>query len=511
MKIERTANAGRNMVFGTLLKIYQMSITFLMRTIMIYFMGVQYLGLNSLFTSILQVLNLAELGVGNAMVYSMYKPIAEDDRDKICALMRLYKIYYRVIGCIIAVAGVILLPFIPELIHGKVPSDINVYYIYLLHLGATVLSYWLFAYKNCLFSAHQRNDIVSKVNIIVNTIQYIIQIIIICFFKNYYGYLFITLMTQAVTNVAISIVATKKYPNYRAEGKLEKKEVKTINQRIKDLFTAKVGAVIVNSADTIVVSAFLGLTALAIYQNYFLILTSIAGFITIIFGSCMAGIGNSIVTETKEKNYFDLRKLTFIISWILCFCTSCLLCLYQTFMKIWVGEKYLLDFSVVICLCIYFFVYELTYMLCTYKDAAGIWHEDRWRPFVTAVCNLIMNVILVQFWGIYGVILSTVLSMVIIGIPWLLHNLFTVLFEEKYLYSYIKQVLVFSAQIVIICALTYFVCNMIHPNSNILTMAYRAIICCIIPNALFGVLNFKQEEFRFALGIVKKIAKKLLK
>lgn len=140
MRIERTKNAVRNMIFGSILKAYQILLPFIMRTAMIYFMGVQYLGLNSLFTSILQVLNLAELGVGSAMVFSMYKPIAEDDSTTICALMKLYKIYYRIIGLIIAVVGVICLPFIPYLIKSDIPKGMNIYVLYLLNLSATVLS-----------------------------------------------------------------------------------------------------------------------------------------------------------------------------------------------------------------------------------------------------------------------------------------------------------------------------------------------------------------------------------
>lgn len=162
MRIERTKNSLRNFAFGVLLKIYQTFVPFAMRTLMIYFMGVQYLGLNGLFTSILQVLNLAELGVGSAMVYSMYKPIAEDNETKICALMGLYKKYYTMIGFVIALGGSILTPFIPYLIKSDMPADLNVYILYLLNLAATVLSYWMFAYKNALFQAHQRLDVTSK-------------------------------------------------------------------------------------------------------------------------------------------------------------------------------------------------------------------------------------------------------------------------------------------------------------------------------------------------------------
>ena len=281
MKIERTKNASRNIIFGIILKAYQILIPFLMRTAMIYFMGVQYLGLNSLFTSILQVLNLTELGVGSAMVYSMYKPIADDDTKIICALMRLYRLYYRIIGLVIAVIGVTLTPFIPYLVKSDLPSGLNIYVLYLLNLVATVLSYWLFAYKNALFQAHQRIDITNRVTLLTNTFQYVVQLIIIIFIKDYYLYVLAALLTQALTNIITAVAATKKYPEYQPKGKLDRQIVKGINQRIRDLFTSKLGSVVVNSSDTVVISAFLGLTMLAVYQNYYFILTSIIGFVTV--------------------------------------------------------------------------------------------------------------------------------------------------------------------------------------------------------------------------------------
>ena len=184
MKIEKTKNASRNIIIGVFLKIYQILLTFIMRTVMMYTIGVEYLGLNSLFTSVLQVLNLAELGVGSAMVFSMYKPIAEDDSLTICALMKLYKIYYRVIGGIILIIGLGLTPFIPKLISGNIPTDMNVYILYLLNLFATVLTYWLFAYRNSILQAHQRNDVVSKVTLGTETIKYILQITALVLFHN---------------------------------------------------------------------------------------------------------------------------------------------------------------------------------------------------------------------------------------------------------------------------------------------------------------------------------------
>ena len=503
-KLERTKNATRNIIFGIILKLYQIFIPFLMRTAMIYLMGVQYLGLNSLFTSILQVLNLAELGVGSAMVYSMYEPIAEDDNATICALMKLYKTYYGIIGLVIALIGCVLTPFIPNLISGEVPNDINIHVLYLLNLGATVLSYWLFAYKNSILQAHQRADIVSKVTLVTSTVQYMLQLFVLWAFKNYYLYVVVMLVTQAITNVVTAIVADKLYPQFKPKGKLPEQEVSKINRRIRDLFTSKIGAIIVNSADTIVISAFLGLTALAVYQNYYFILTSIIGFIAVVFSAVTAGIGNSLVVETKEKNFMDLNVFTFIICWIAGFCSCCFLNLYQPFMELWVGKDLMLDFSIVICFVIYFYVYEVNQLLNTYKDAGGIWHEDRFRPLVTAVANLGMNLIMVQFWGVYGIILSTVLSMLLVGMPWLFHNLFSTMFEKKHMKQYLMSIAFYVLISMIVAGVSVSVCRLINFNLW-LTLFLRFMICLIIPNAIFLLTYRKRNEFKKSVILANKM------
>lgn len=506
MKLERTKNASRNTFFGALLKLYQMIIPFIMRTVMIYSLGMEYLGLNSLFTSILQILNLAELGVGAAMVYSMYKPIAEDDSDRICALMRLYRMYYRVIGLIVLIIGLILLPFVPKLVKGGVPNGLSIYVLYLLHLGTTVLSYWLFAYKNCLLSAHQRTDVSSKVAIIMNTIQYLAQVICLIVFKNYYLYLIVALTTQVLTNIVTSMVVSRLYPNYKPVGKLDKTEVKGINRRVKDLFTSKLGSVIINSADSVVISAFLGLEILAMYQNYYFILTSVIGLVGTIFAACTAGIGNSIIVEKAEKNYNDFKKFTFIIVWIAGVCSCCFLSLYQPFMKLWVGSKNSLEFSAVICFVIYYFVYEINQLFNLYKDAAGMWHEDRFRPLVTALSNLGLNLILVQFFGIYGVLLSTVLTMLGIGMPWLIHNLFSLLFKRKPT-EYLIKMCGYVIIVVISNISTYFLSNLVQ-GDGIFALVGKAIICVVVSNVIFLICFCRKPEFTQTLELVRKMLKK---
>ena len=188
--MKRTRNAVRNVIFGGLLKGYQILVPFIMRTLLIRYLGMEYLGLNSLFTSILQILNLAELGVGSALGYSMYAPIAEGKKDEICALLSLYRRYYRLIGLGIFLAGIVLLPFLPSLVKtDSIPPDVDLYVLYLLHLGACVISYWLFAYKNSLLAAHQRSDLANKADLAVRTLQYLIQAGLLVGFRNYYWYL----------------------------------------------------------------------------------------------------------------------------------------------------------------------------------------------------------------------------------------------------------------------------------------------------------------------------------
>ena len=506
MKIERTQNTIKNIKAGLVLKIYQMVIPFAIRTIIIYVMGVQYLGLSSLFSSILNVLNLAELGVGSAMVFAMYRPIAHDDEETICALMRQYRKYYRVIGLVIGAAGLLLTPAIPHLITGDVPEGMNVYALYLLNLGATVLTYWMFAYKNCVLQAHQRTDICSSIAIVTYTLQCLLQIIVLVIYKNYYYYVIVALVAQAINNIVTAVMATKLYPQYRPAGKMSRDEIRTIRRKIMDIFTAKVGSVVLKSSDSIVISAFLGLSVLAIYNNYFFIVKSIIGVIEIILSSMMAGLGNSYVTETKEKNYMDLEKFTFMFLWLTGVCTCCFLGMYQPFMEIWTGSELMLGFGAVICFAAYFFVYTLNRLLSIYKDAAGLWHEDRFRPLVTAIVNVGLNLWWINTWGIYGVLLSTVVSMVLIGMPWIIQNLFMSFFGRSLMRRYVshllRHVLLTVAAGALVCGLCIWL-----PIGPWPKLIISALVSVIVPNVLFLICLRKDESFEQSVHFLDRITK----
>ncbi len=495
MRFNRAKNAGRNIIFGMILKIYQLIMPFIIRTVIIYCLGVNYLGLSSLFTSVLQVLNLAELGVGSAMIYSMYRPIVEDDTQKICCLLSLYKKYYRIIGLIVGGMGVIILPFIKVFVKQDIPAGINIYFLFFLNLISTVLSYFLFAYKSSVLLAHQRNDIISKITIVTNTFQYIFQIFIILFLKDFYLYYFTFIIFQVLNNILSAFAASKYYPQYKPYGTLAKSEVKEINQRVKDLFSARLGLVIVSSADTIVISSFLGLSILAIYQNYYFILDSVYKLIGVIFTSVTAVIGNCLLTDSKEKNYKDFEVFNFIIEIIISVSCCCFIGLYQPFMSLWVGKKLMLPYSYVILFCLYYYVLQISMVWATEKDASGMWHEDRLRPLIGALFNLVLNLILVKIIGLYGVIISTILSYILISMPWLIINLFKVVFKKK-ANRFILHLILEFLLICICCFICYLFCEKIATNS-VLNLIYRAIVCISLPLIFHLAFYLKSGKFRY--------------
>lgn len=505
MIISRTKNATRNIFFGIIARIYSLICPFILRTIMIYSLGVEYVGLNGLFISLLQVLNLSELGVGSAMVFSMYKPIAENDTSKICALLYLYKKYYFYIGYFILIIGSLLTPFIPYFVNGKIPDDINIIYIYIINLCSTVLSYWLFAYKNSLIVAHQRLDIIEKISLFSNTFLYLFQILVLIYLKNYYYYVFLLLFHQVFTNIITAFISERLYPYYKATGDLSISEVNQIKGKIKDLFTAKFGGIIQSSSDAIIISSFLGLAILGKYNNYYIILTGVFSFICILFNSILAGIGNSIIVETTEKNYNDFLLLFHLTEWIVTVCASCFICLYQHFISLWVGTDNLLEFPVVIGLVIYFVCITINQMLCVYKDASGIWHQDRYRPLVVALINLFLNLITVKWLGLYGVVLSTVISMSFVGIPWLIYNIFTVVFKKS-LKFFAAKFFAYNVSSVFICVINYFFSSSFIGLSWY-TFVIKLLTVVFFSNFLFVCFYCKTKEFYNAMLRIKLIAK----
>lgn len=499
----RTKNATRNITWGILYRFVTLALPFLTRTAMIYTLGSEYLGLSGLFTSILNVLSLAELGVGSAMVYAMYKPIAEKNVDTVCALLNLYKKIYRIIGGIIVTAGILILPFIRNFISGDVPKDVNIYLLFVIYLIDTAGSYFLFAYQASVLNACQRNDISSKVNIITNIIKNVAQIFALLLWNNYYCYAAFLPITSIASNIVIAYTARRMYPNYICKGKVEQKLAKEIRQKIFALFAVKISTVIYNSVDSIVISAFLGLVALAKYNNYYYIMSAVVSIVNVIYNSATASIGNSIAFESDKKNYDDYMNLSFINAWIVGWCTVCFLCLYQPFMKIWVGKDLMFDMGVVICFCLYFYVHQLKSVQSAYKDAAGLWKEDMWRSYAANIFNLIVNIILVKVVGVYGVLISTILALLVITYPWQTWMIHKRLFHCSMI-PYIARLGIYTVVTIIACAITYFLCTFVRED-GVLALLIKLVICSIVPNMIFLLASLRTKELKLMIKTLKKM------
>ena len=505
MEGSRTENSIRNIAFGIINRLVSILFPFIVRTIFIKVLGEEYLGLNSLYSSVLQVLNLADLGLASAIVASMYKPIADEDIPKVSALMNLYRKLYRTIGSVILVVGLGLTPFIGSLIKGDPPADVNIYVLWLLYLANTVVSYLFFAYKVSLINAHQRSDITEKIGALSKAIFSILQIIVVVVFKSLYLYVFITIANSIIYNLWCSVECKKKFPQYSCSGELDEESKKGITKNVGALALQKIGNTVSVSLDSIFISAFLGLTTVAIYGNYYYVVSAVSTFVNLIYSAITASVGNSIATETSEKNLKDLRKIFFLNIWLIGWFCICFMCLFQDFMIVWMGEDLLFGIGTILLLVLRFYFEQIRKVVLTYKDAAGMWWADKWRPLVGCIVNLMLNIVLVKSIGVAGVMISTIISYGFIEIPWETRVLFKIYFKQSELNYYLEMITV-AAAMIIAGLVTYFVCNMISIN-HIAALAIKLAICIVLPNTIFILINIKNKDFQDSMDFIKRILK----
>lgn len=494
VQVSRSRKSILNLTWGMIYRITNMLFPFIIKSMIIYTLGKQYLGLNSLFTAILSMLSLSELGIGSALVYNMYQPIATGDTKKVCSLLNAYKRFYQFISLIIFTLGIILMPFIKLFINGSYPNDVNIYFLYFIYLINTVLSYTFFAYKTSILEACQDNSIESKLHFIINIFMYGFQIAALIFTHNYYIYLIIMPATTLVLNIIRSNYVDKKYPQYKCEGILSKKELETIFKNIRALVGHKIGTTVILSADSIVLSSFLGLDIVAMYSNYNMILNSLMGLVTILYTAVMASVGNSLVMEKKERVYRQFGELNFLNQWVVSWCTVCLFCLYQPFMTLWMGEDMLFAQSTVVLFCVYFYSRQIRRIGLTYKEAAGMWQEDFWKPYVGVIVNLIGNIVLVLLMGVDGIIISTIVVMVLVYFPWETYVLQEKLFARP-MRNYLLNIGFNIIITIISCFITNLACSRIF-FTGVKGLFFKGINCLIIPNLILLLVSFRKTEFK---------------
>lgn len=508
MEVSRTENSVRNIFWGAMNRVVSIVFPFIVRTVFINALGEEYLGLNTLFRSVLQVLNLADLGFASAVVASMYKPIADGNEEEICALLNLFRKVYRIIGVIILSVGVILAPFIRFLINGTPPEGINIYLLWILYLSDSVSSYIFFAHKVSLLDAHQRTDIIEKISLICRTLTSILQIYVVVALKNPYLYVILTIVYSVSYNCLCALACRKKYPQYVCKGSLNEEAKKGITKNISALAIQKIGNTVSLSLDSIIISAYLGLVTVTIYGNYFYIISAITFFTGLLYSGVTSSIGNSIVLESVDKNYRDFCKVFFLNSWIVGWCSICFICLFQDFMKIWMGEKLLFGMPIVVSLVLRFYFDQIRKAVLVYKDAAGMWWADKFRPLAGCAVNLVLNILLVKTIGVAGVAISTVISYAFVEHPWETHALFKNYFKRSEA-EYYKIMLETIAAMLLSGGATYVICNSL-PVYGVLAIAVKLMICIAVPNAIFAVVNIKNPVFRDSMELVNRIRRGLL-
>lgn len=506
MKLERSKNAKRNGFWGIISNVVAILLPFAVRTILIKELGADYLGLSSLLSSVLSVLNITELGFGTAIVYSMYKPLAEDDTETICKLLNYYKRIYHTIGTVMLVIGIGILPFLKYFIRGDVPQDINIYLLYMMYLFNAVLSYWLFAYKTSILIIYQRMDIKSKIFIALSVLMYVGQILFLLVTHSYYLYVLTFVIYTICDNIIPAIVIKINYPQYVCKGSITIEQRKDIRTRVTGLMITKIANVTRNAFDSIIVSAFFGLETVAIYNNYYYAINALTRVMQVATTSISAGVGNSVATEPPKKNLSDMKIINFWYMWIAGWFTVCLACLYQPFMRLWVGEKLMFSDGIMLLFAFYFLLLRVGDIQAQYFDAVGLWWHQRWFSVLEAIANIILNFIFGYIFGVGGVVLATILTIFLIHFCGSSKIIFEKYFEigfRDYMASQVKHILI----TIIIYVITRKTCELIFIEKIAgglwLDFIIKVGICAIVPNLLFLVFYFRSSILEDALLWIK--------
>lgn len=505
--MSRTKNSVKNLITAVVGQVIGFIISFVARIFFIRVLGKEYLGLNGLFTNILSILSLAELGVGEAIIFSLYKPLAENDTEKCTMLMQLYKKVYTIIGLVILFAGISLTPFLPLIIN-NMPDIPYINLIYILFVVNTAVSYF-FSYKRNLIIADQKRYIATFVRYAAHLIFTILEIIYLVVFEDYIGYLIIMILATIADNFTVSIIANKMYPYLKNNKKLplDKESKDSIIKNTKALMMHKVGGVVVNSTDNILLSSIVSLNAVALYSNYFFITNALNSISQHVFNSVVAGVGNMFVVDSKEKKYRIFKDVLFLDFWMFSFISVCLLCLFNPFIEIFFGSEYLFSFDIVCIIVINFYVYGMRKSSVTFREASGLFYKDRWKSVFEAIINLVSSIILAHYFGTFGVFLGTLVSSVCVGIwvePLVLYKYGFEVKLKEYFKVYLKYLL-----ITVICSIgTYFLCSLINVGI-VLSFIIKIIICLIIPNIVIVLLFRKSDEFQYLTELLNKFVGKI--
>lgn len=483
--------------------------TFVTQTFIIKILGVQYSGVNGLFTNILTMLSIAELGIGTTIIFKLYKPLADDDKETIKSWMHFYKICYRIIAIIIMFIGLIILPIIPNIV-GEVSISDNIRSLYFISLLDTVFSYTL-TYKRSLIYVDQKNYVINVVHICYTVFMNITQIILLYFFKNYILFLLIKLIYRLLENIILNVYANIKYPYLKEEYvEISKEERRDVFDRIKAMFLQKVSYVVNKGIDSVVITIMLGIVSTGLYSNYTIIVTAITAIIFQIVSSMTASVGNLLTEGNIEKNYAVYKKLNMFDSLLTGLGICGFLAVINDFINLWVGSEYILGFDVTIAFAIYIYSDSIRRTMTLFKDSAGICKEDKNTYLVMAIINLVSSVILCKFIGMTGVIIGTAISYLYLIIYSYPKYIFKPLFRKDAMFYY-KENFKYIIVIIISGVISYIVGRRLDLNNVILNVIIKGFLSVTIVFAFFYIFYKHTNEFKFYVEQLKKIKKNIMK
>lgn len=501
----RTKKSILNMCSNFLILSLRTIMTFVVRTVFIKILGGEYLGIDGLFTNILSMLSLADLGIGIAINHSLYEPLAHKDIKKISILMSFYKKLYAIIGITITILGLCLIPFLNIFI--KNIEINNIILIYILYLFNTVSLYFI-SYKETLIIADQDNYKLTKITFVSYMAMYILQILLLLVTHNFIIYLLTQIIILFVQRVFINRYITKKYNyiNFKSNDKLEKNELNKIKTNIKSIIFYKLGNFSLNSTDNLIISSFISVPMVGLYTNYLSITTMLSSLISSICRGVTASFGNLIVLETEETQEKTFDIINFICCIAYGYVSICILILINPFVEIWIGTKYLLPFYIILTLVLIFYLNGLMTLIISIKDAAGAYKQDRYSTIIQAIVNLILSIILVQFFGLLGVLLGTLISIILVPLwnrPYMIYKHVFKSSPKKYFSSIIFNILI---NILLYLFINYII-DLIGLKLSLLNLFVEGVFITLIYFISIIIIYFHNKNFKQCMTLFVSLVK----
>ena len=497
--MSRTNNSLKNIRYAALFKLAVVLVNFISRRVFVTILSDAYLGLNGTFANILSMLSLAELGVGTAITYSMYKPLAEQDEDQLLGLMALYRRFYWIIGIVIAVIGAGLTPFLPKLIHDHAALNVpHIQLIYLLFVFDSALSYF-FVYKQSIITADQKQYVVTFYQNIILILSVVAQIIFLLLTKNYFVFLGIKIAGTLLTNLLLARKANKLYPylTQRRKVGLPAETRTTISKNIRATLMHKIGAVVVFETDNFLIMYFIGAIAVGFYSNYLMITQGLMNVFTMVFRSMTASVGNLCAEEDKSHAREVFWKLT------------------QTGVYIHVGPEIgvastkAYTTQIVLLICLNFYLTGMRQGVLTFRDAMGLYWYDRHKPIAESLINLGVSIALAKPLGIAGIFIGTFVSSITTCCwiePYILFKHGFRSSSKPYFLKYAIHTLVTA----VIGYATWSLCTLL-PNSGFMPFIGKLFICAVVPNLGYFLVYGRTEEFRYAMELLRSRVNRILK